>query len=185
MPDAINRLEAPAVDASSARTGLASCVAALAGRLSGSALPTGEHAALRRMDPAAPGRAALTLYRLLADAGIDTSGPESEKRWALVVHALALARGRHDRTRRIGAVLAEIGVSEARLNTLLAADFDVLLDLVPRLARRLDASGASADWLPLVRLVLSTGYASQEEQADEARLTIARAFARAADSTKT
>lgn len=159
----------------------ASALAAMAGQLADPGFPTGEHAALRRMDPR-PGRiggAALPFERLRAGAGV---GEGDAERWALVVHALALARGRHDPRRPTGAALREAGLTDERLDLLLAADLDTLFDLLPRLARRLAASGAALDWLPLVEVVMNAG--RDEAAADRARLRIARGYARAADKPK-
>ena len=154
-------------------------LATMAARLADPKFPTGDHAALRRMDPRAPdGMAEIAVERLLASASaaVAFSG-EGRRRWALIVHCLALARGRHEREAPIGRILANSLYSESRLNLLLSADFDVLTDLLPRLARFLDAHNAAADWLPLVRIARWTG--CREDIADDERLRIARDYARA------
>jgi CRISPR type I-E-associated protein CasB/Cse2 len=135
---------------------------------------TGDLAALRRMDPAAPGRAATVAYRLLVDAVGDRDELE---RWLLVVHALALLRGGHDPKIAIGVALSAIEFSEARLQQLLSADWSVLRDLVPRIARRLAAQRARLDFAPLMRLILTVDRFPDE--ADSARLGIAKSFVRA------
>lgn len=152
-------------------------IAALAGRLGDPNFPTGDHAALRRMDPRAPGRAAIALHKLMADVGLDEAG-EKAKRWALVIHCLALARGAHDKDKRTGAILHDLPLTELRLNQLLAADQDVLFDLLPSLARRLAAQGAAINWAPLAMLALY----GDHDSSDRHRLDIARAYARAANS---
>jgi CRISPR system Cascade subunit CasB len=158
--------------------GFAKTIAALAARLADPHFPTGDHAALRRMDPQHPGAAALPLFHALDRAGLeDGDAPATVRRWALIVHCLALARGRHDWHAPTGKMLFEIGLSEARLDQLLAADLDVLFDLLPRIARRLAAQGGAIDWVPLARIVRWAGL--HEDSAEEARLTIARSFARA------
>ena len=166
-------------------------LASMAARLADPKFPTGDHAALRRMDPRAPdGMAEIAVERLLASAAVASSG-EDRRRWALIVHCLALVRGRHEREAPIGRVLADSLYSESRslysesrslysesrLNLLLSADFDVLTDLLPRLARFLDAHNAAADWLPLVRIARWAG--RREDIADDERLRIARYYARA------
>ncbi len=152
-------------------------VAAMAARLADPAFPTGDHAALRRMNPRAPdGMAEIAVERLLASTTVAPSG-DDRRRWALIVHCLALARGRHERQAPIGRVLADSLYSESRLNLLLSADFDVLTDLLPRLARFLDTHNAAADWLPLVRIARWAGRC--EDIADDQRLRIARDYARA------
>ena len=149
----------------------------LARRLSDPHFPTGDHAALRRMDPRAPGRSALALHRLMASVGLDVGG-EMASRWGLVVHCLALARGAHSKDLRTGTVLHDLPLTELRLNQLLAADQEVMFDLLPSLARRLAAQGATIDWAPLAMLAL---YGDQDI-GDRSRLDIARAYARAANS---
>ena len=146
----------------------------LAQVLGGSELPTGDRAALRRMDPREPGRAALPLHRLLFAAGVEgAASAGNANRWALLVHCLAIARGRHDRAAPTGKALCDLGLTEARLNQLLAADEEVLFDLLPRIARRLAAQNAAVDWLPLARILLAGA-----DAADQARLDIARSYAR-------
>lgn len=152
-------------------------VTALAGRLGDQNFSTGDHAALRRMVPRAPGRAGMALYRLMADVGLDVTG-EKIKRWALVIHCLALVRGAHDKDKRAGAVLHDLPLTELRLNQLLAADHDVLFDLLPSLARRLSAQGAAINWAPLAMLALY----GDHDSSDRHRLDIARAYARAANA---
>jgi CRISPR system Cascade subunit CasB len=163
-------------------------VEGLARRLSSDLFPTGDHAALRRMVPANPAGAALPLFRLLTEL----NAPVGRRvgRWALVTNALALARGRHDRGVKAGAGLHLAGVSEARVNMLLAADLDVLFDLLPRIARRLDSAGPEGrlDWRPLAALALHAADdtpggdngAGDEERVRKARVDIARQYSRAA-----
>ena len=74
-------------------------VARLAAELATPGFPRGDLAALRRMDPDAPGRTPV-LLRMLArhaadrlDCAVDELG-----RWALVLHAMALMAPEHHRT---------------------------------------------------------------------------------------
>lgn len=158
---------------------LASQLGRLAAALARPSFSTGDHAALRRMDPQRPDRATVPLQRLLDDCKVPLGDSTGQfHRWALIVHCLALARGRHDMTAPTGKTLDDLNVSEARLNQLLSADRDVLFDLLPRLARRLAAQNAAIDWRPLARIVL----ADDEDRADKARLEIARSYARAHDT---
>jgi CRISPR type I-E-associated protein CasB/Cse2 len=141
-------------------------------------LGTGDEAALRRLDARRPDpRHAITLYRLLAERRIATPDPDSTMRWSAVVNALALCRGAHAQGLRCGEVLYQIGISEPRLAMLLAADRDTLIDLLPRLARRLAASGRAMDWWPLAHLMLTVE--RDPEEADKTRSTIARDYVRA------
>lgn len=134
-----------------------------------------DHAALRRMDPLAPGQAALPTYNLLADVGISLEQADTIRRWVVIAHALALARGGHDPARKLGTALVEMNFSESRLAQLLSADFEVLSEIVPRLARRLSSqSPPRMDFAPLMRLLLSVDRDQQE--AEKARLEIARSY---------
>jgi hypothetical protein len=138
---------------------------------------TADHAAFRRMNPRDPGRAALALYRLLFAAGVVDPSQVDTERWALIVHCLALAGGRHDSEISTGKALFQLNLSEARLNQLLAADSDVLFDVLPLLARRIGAQGAALDWRPLAELARWAG--RKEASADKARLQIAQRYAQA------
>jgi CRISPR type I-E-associated protein CasB/Cse2 len=113
----------------------------------------------------------------MEDVGISVSDADGLKRWAAIVNALALRRGGHDPSRSCGAALAAIRFGEERLSTLLAADPDTLIDLLPRIARRLAAANESMDWRPLARLVLDVG--RNEARADDTRSRIAREYVRA------
>lgn len=146
---------------------------ALAERLrDGKRTSMGQLAALRRMDPAAPGKAATVLYALLDELDLNLERADLVRRWALVLHALALARGNHHPDIPLGKALHAIAFSEARLAQLLTADLDSLTDLLPRIARRLASQSQPADWRPLLNLVLL----SDTPELDAARLLIARSF---------
>jgi hypothetical protein len=97
-----------------------------------------------------------------------------------VLHCLALAHGRHDSRFDAdpGAVLAKLRVSEARLRQLVEADAPVLSTLMPRLARRLAAAGATVNWWPLADLLLHGGLADEASRgrADTARQRLVRRY---------
>lgn len=134
-----------------------------------------DHAALRRMQPLAPGPAALPTYSLLSEVGVALDNADSVRRWTVIAHALALARGGHEPARKIGTALVEMKFSEARLAQLVSADFDLLSDIIPRLARRLNSqSPPRMDFAPLMRLLLTVDRDLPE--AERARLEIARSF---------
>ena len=153
-------------------------LAAIAARLADPGFPTGDHAALRRMAPDAPsGHAEIAAERLFGAVNADPEGKD-RRRWLLIVHCLALARGRHAPDARAGRLLADMHYSEERLSRLLSSDFAVVADVLPRLARWLDSKGVAIDWLPLVRLARWAG--RDEDSADRARHLIARDYARAA-----
>ena len=160
------------------RTGVGGLVARVARCLQDPDFPTGDHAALRRLRPDGPElRHAVALYRLMEDVGISVSDADGLKRWAAIINALALCWGAHDPRQSCGAALAAMRFGEERLATLLTADYDTLIDLLPRIARRLRAANEPMDWYPLTRLVLDVG--RDEARADDTRSRIAREYVRA------
>lgn len=153
-------------------------VASLAGQLRHASTAT--LARLRRFDPLTYPRAALfDRERMFQAASIAAHGAERE-RWDLVLHCLALVQGRHDARAEAepGRVLHSLHFSEARLEQLVEADKPLLFTLMPRVARRLAAAGATVNWKPLVELVLGTdsGDPQREARADEARQRLVRHF---------
>lgn len=147
-------------------------IASLAGQVRHAG--TGTLARLRRFDPIRNPQAALfESERMLMAAGLQPSDPQWRRRWALVLHCLALAQGRHDPRFDAdpGAVLARLHVSEARLRQLVEADERVLSVLMPRLARRLAAAGATVNWWPLAELLLFVG---RDDMASRTRVDNAR-----------
>ena len=156
-------------------------VGLLSGALAGSSIATGDHAALRRMDPQAPsGHALIAAERLFVRSDLRPEG-DDRKRWLLILHCLGLAGGRHAREAETGRVLVEIRYSEERLTRLLSSDFAVVAGMTPRLARLLGSKGTPIDWLPLVQILRWTGL--NEDRADPARNRIARSYARAVVTT--
>jgi hypothetical protein len=142
---------------------------------------TGTLARLRRCHPhVAPQPALFDTERLLLAAQVQPGDAAEHRRWALVLHCLALAQGRHDPRFDAdpGAVLARLRFSEARLRQLVEADEGVLASLMPRLARRLAAAGASVNWWPLADLLLHAGLDTPQGQtrADAARQRLIRRY---------
>ena len=159
-------------------------MASIAGTLAHKSFSMGEKATLRRMNPRVPGAAVVSVQRLLHGAGVSRIGDDDFERWTLIVHCLALARGRHDPRKATGKVLHDVFHGrESRLTQLLAADGDVLFDLLPRVARRLDSADAAIDWLPLAQLA---PWASRPDDnfatAEKQRRDIALDFVRAQES---
>ena len=154
-------------------------IASLAGQVRHAS--TGTLARLRRFDPIRNPQAALfdTEHMLMA-ARIQPRDARQRTRWALVLHCLALAQGRHDPRFDAdpGAVLARLRFSEARLRQLVEADEHVLATLMPRLARRLSAAGATVNWWPLADLLLhgGPGEESSQARADAARQRLIRRY---------
>jgi len=142
-------------------------------------------ARLRRADPANGFMTALfEIEWMLQAADIEPHGQDLHHRWALALHCLAIAQGKHARDQEAGAVLHRLYAGkEARLRQLIEADFDVLADLMPRLARRLAAANAALDWWPLVNLLLHTG-TDQEDRANSARQRLVQQFLRTQGASK-
>jgi CRISPR system Cascade subunit CasB len=157
--------DAAAADARSADGGdaLARAVVRLAGEIARA--EPGALAALRRMDPQ-DGPWPAPFWRLLHACGLREAWGAAEdtaQDWAWVVHALALLTptGRdeakamaHEPGLRLGAVLAEADVSEARLARLLAAGQAQRRIALVRVCRRLAQTDARVDAVALARLLL-------------------------------
>ncbi len=159
-------------------SGLGAVLARLSAVLRGQHLGTGTEAALRRLDARRPDpRHTIALHRLFAEYGISPADNDLTVRWAAIVNALALCRGAHRQDRRCGEALYEMGFKEERLAMLLAANCNVLIDLLPRLARRLFAAGQAMDWWPLAHLILTVD--RELDEADRMRSQIARDYVRA------
>lgn len=140
----------------------------------------GTYARLRRFDPSKyPNAAVFETEGLLHMAQVPLRSDEQHdhQRWALVLHCLAITQGAHDgrSSAEPGAVLAALRFSEARLQQLVEASYPVLVDLMPRLARRLAAAGVAVNWWPLAELMLYTDTA-QESIAQQARRRLVRTY---------
>ncbi|MCE2502350.1 MAG: type I-E CRISPR-associated protein Cse2/CasB [Dehalococcoidia bacterium] len=149
---------------------------------------TGESASLRRMDPINPNSPAF--WKLMSQRGMpEKAGVE---KWALIMHGIALmAHGTgngiaHRPRMPVGRTLYVGGeqqagergfYSEDRLATLLAARGTTLRRLLARLFRLLANEGCSFNWSEMAWFILNEGY--NEEQAEQSRIRIARAYYRA------
>jgi CRISPR system Cascade subunit CasA len=170
MPEAtIAHVQAPAKDP----------IASLAGQVRHAS--TRVLARLRRFHPDSHPQAALfETETMLVAAGVQPHDARQRQRWALVLHCLAVAQGRHDAHADAdpGTVLARLRFSESRLRQLVEADDHVLATLMPRLARRLAAAEAGINWWPLADLLLHAGADSAVSQirADAARQCLIRRY---------
>jgi hypothetical protein len=163
-------------------------IASLAGQVRHAGM--GTLARLRRFDPMRNPRAALfETERMLMAAGVQPSDEQLRLRWALVLHCLALAQGRHDSRFDAdpGAVLARLRFSEARMRQLVEADERLLTTLMPRLARRLASAGATVNWRPLADLLLQGGPGDESgrARADAARQRLVRRYLDAQSASMT
>lgn len=139
-------------------------------------LSPGDVAALRRM---APEDVATPAFWRLAATHLENElrgeGPAAEareRRWAVVVAALAVTAGLHAPGRSLGSALAAAGLSELRLTRLLRAHGDALPAEVRSVATYLAAKAVPFDAVDLARIVLSDGGPSEEQ----VRRGIARSF---------
>jgi CRISPR type I-E-associated protein CasB/Cse2 len=154
-------------------------IGAIASRLSdGDAFGTGPLAELRRLDPTGP-LSEPALHRLLTNVPESTLYGDGLRRWALIVHAMALAApdGLKAMT-RLGSTLFAAGLKEGRLVNLLDATGDELFTAVPRAVRFLVARGQSLNAFALADLVLSAGR-DDDAWAESVRQRIAQDYYRA------
>ena len=141
-------------------------------------LSPGALSELRRITPENPW--CPTVWRLLADqkfdpllSGNDDQASQSEKKWSFIIHIMALTAGLHEPSKPVGQVLAALGFSELRLNRLLKAQDNQILDQVSSVARYLKSKGESFNLIDLALLFL-TG--SGTEKGDRIRSRIARSY---------
>lgn len=152
--------------------GLSSILGSIAAVIAQPEFPSGERAALRRMNPAIP--PPLAFYRF-AFRHLPETWDRQERAWVTLVAGLSLLSPHaHRPGLPAGRALADAGLSEGRLGRLLAADGDTMLALLLRLARFLRAKVQPLDWTDLAVLILSTDPAKREQS----RLRIAREYYR-------
>jgi CRISPR system Cascade subunit CasB len=136
------------------------------GALISDGLSPGDVAAMRRMRPDDVG--APVFWRLAASelaTVFATEGPrrdEQERRWAVILQAMAEMRRLHDPRRSLGAALADADVAEQRLLKLLRASDDALFDAVRVIAHHLATRGVATNTADIARLILSDGGPNQE-----------------------
>jgi len=157
-------------------------IASIATQLGADHYPTGERAALKRMDPDDPSPGAYAAaVRLLLNAGADAEVKNDArlKRWVRLLHGMALMSGpghapygwRDEHA--AGRVMFESGYSEDRLRRLLEARGKTFDDLLSRMARFLAAKRGVIDWGDLAPLVLDR---KDSDRAEKARLNLMRQF---------
>jgi CRISPR system Cascade subunit CasB len=127
----------------------------------------GDRAALSRLQAEAlqPHQLA-ALSRALLAAGLspDQWHTDTWPRWALIAHGMALAG--HDGKQRLGAQLAQAGVSESRVTKLLTSRGDAFTQLLPRILRLLASKGVKPNWHELGALILNQSSADRQKQID-------------------
>ena len=132
------------------------------------ALSAGDMASLRRLDSQTAGSSAF--WRLLPE----TTPPDAESAWAVILAGMAQTAGQHDRSVATGRGLALAGLSEERLQRLLEANGAALGDQIRHVARILASRNQRIDWTGLAQLVLWT----DDEAAIHVRRKIAREYYR-------
>jgi CRISPR type I-E-associated protein CasB/Cse2 len=132
-------------------------IAAMAARLAREDYPPGDLAQLRRLSPDRPdGRAFWQLVARYAPAAFDDE--RLARALAICLRGMAIMREfLLGSPRRLGAALAEAGVSEQRVLRLLRADADRLDEELRQLARLLASKGEPGrfDWADAFMLVQS------------------------------
>ena len=163
-----------------------------AGQLARSDFRRGDLAELRRMDPDSLDSPAL--LGLLAQTDRFGSS-ETERKWALIVHGIALMTPRngdigeiktaHDGRMPVGRALylggdparSEGFYSETRLKRLLSSRGDMTRTLLARAFRMLAAKNVTFSWREMANFIRSDGF--DEEAAERCRYRIARDYFRA------
>ncbi len=148
-------------------------------------MTTGEKASLRRMDPSNPDSA--IFWKLISQQGMPRNLDVGK--WGLITNGMALmahtAGLAHNPRHPVGQTLyegngdrtARAFYSDERLSTLLAARGPTLHRLLGRLFRMLANERCTFNWREMAWFILNEGY--NEEEADKARIAIARAYYRA------
>ena len=158
----------------------------------------GDLAALKRMDP--DREVTPVVWRLLAQFDIETRGVETERKWALIMHGIALMtktsgdsgaiRAAHDRATPVGRALFLGGIpdrkdayySPSRFNRLMTARDGIFRALLSRMFRMMASAGQSFDWYQMAQLILAEGY--DEERAERMRRILARDYYWAEDRAR-
>ena len=168
---------------SAERPNLASAVGSVARMLdpdtkdSKKKLPSGDRAALRRINTDAPVTPAL--WKVLHHLGIpdpdpqyDTSEARHERNWGLLLMGMAHCAGLHDYDVPLGKALALAGWSELRFTRLMEADNETLPALMRRMAQYLASKQQPANWADVAYLL----FTRDSEKMEATRLDIARAY---------
>ena len=158
----------------------------------------GDLAELRRMDPER--EITPIVWRLLAQWNIETRNVDTERKWALIMHGIALmtrtngnsvpVRAAHYGTTPVGRALFTGGnpdrkdayYSPSRFNRLMTARGDMFRALLSRMFRMMASEGQPFDWYRMAQLILAEGY--DGERAERARRIIARDYYWAEDSAR-
>ena len=140
-------------------------------------LPSGDRAALRRIDVDTP--VTPTLWKVLFDLDQHESPDwisqtKWEQRWAILLMGMAHCAGLHDPSVPLGKALAKADWSESRFVRLLEASEDNLPVLIRRMAQYLASKQQPANWDDVRRLL----FYQSGDTAEDIRLDIARTYYR-------
>lgn len=162
--DSAGRADHPMETRERPRSSLRDVVQAIAGGIAHQVVPPSDLGQMRR---ARPGDLGGPAFWKIAVSHLEPAGmlpppdapwrDEAERRWVTIVAGMAEMAGRHRRGRRLGRVLAENDLSEARVLRLLRATDQPLLATVRAVTHQLAASGSAVDWGDLAQLVTSDG----------------------------
>lgn len=151
---------------------LSEVLGSLCGSLGHPKFPTGELASLRRMTPDVPPGS--SFHKLRLHAGIRVETDADERRWTIVLAALAYLAGMYAPEVSLGTALAKAGLSELRFVRLLRAD-ETLSDEIRSISHILSSKAIAFDHRQLASLVLI----QQAEAAENLRRRIARDYYKA------
>lgn len=174
-------LQPPLEQASAQATGETVGLQALIGRIAHDVdrvLGTGDVAELRRTRPTDIGQPAF--WRIVAmhlePGGALPAGGDArdaaERRWAVLLSAMAAMQRLHQPRLRLGRALESAGVAEQRVLRLLRAHDDALADAVRVTIHQLAQRAQPVDMTDVAKLVLSDGRRDEES----VRRSIARDF---------
>jgi CRISPR system Cascade subunit CasB len=137
-------------------------------------ISTGDLAELRRINPEKPYTPALwkILFHHVPDH--DQLSPSRERRWAILLQAMATCVGLHEPSIDFGAALAEAGWSELRFVRLMEARGDSLDKQLRRLAKYLASKNQEANWADAAWLL----FVQEGQHAKNTRQLIARSYYR-------
>lgn len=157
-------------------TTLEHSIGTLARVLAGAEFPAGERAMLRRMTPE---RQPPLAFLRLAYRNLPEDWEAWHDEWMTLATGIALMCPHpHHPHRPAGRVLAETGLSESRLERLLAADGEGLRAILLKIAYFLGAKQAPVNWTDFARLL----FAQDKDEMEHIRLAIARDFYRAPET---
>ena len=137
----------------------------------------GELAELRRMNPSEPNAA--MFWRLMAMCG-RLSCPDTESKWALILHGIALMTPNAHSATPVGRALFNGGdtqrkqafYSDLRFNRLLTARGTMLRSLLSEMFRMMSSARQSFDWYEMASFILN----ENDEEQEKARTQIARDY---------